>query len=180
MVSITTERLELREFRMNDWLQVHVFNSDPEVVRYLGWGPNTKEQTKKFVREAISRQRDPLRKKYDLGIALKEKEELIGSCSIGIKEQEEGVIGICLNRSFWGKGYGTEAMRALINFGFEKLQLKRILTGVDKENVSSLHMVENVGMRKSSQALNHHSIKGKPREFFSYVIPNPRLDNQRS
>ena len=45
MVLIQTERLVLREFNEDDWRAVHEYASDPKVVRYMDWGPNTQEET---------------------------------------------------------------------------------------------------------------------------------------
>ncbi len=56
MTSLETARLVLREFRERDWQAVHEYASDPEVVRYVEWGPNTETETRSFVRRAISHQ----------------------------------------------------------------------------------------------------------------------------
>jgi RimJ/RimL family protein N-acetyltransferase len=53
-----TKRLILREFKEADWKPVHSYASDPEVVRYVDWGPNTVEETQNFIQRAITTQKE--------------------------------------------------------------------------------------------------------------------------
>lgn len=49
-----TERLVLRDFEEADWEAVHCYASDPEVVRYMSWGPNTEEDTRGFIQRKLA------------------------------------------------------------------------------------------------------------------------------
>lgn len=53
MVLIETSRLVIREFTESDWESVHEYAKNGEILIYQIWGPNTEEQTKTFVKEAI-------------------------------------------------------------------------------------------------------------------------------
>jgi RimJ/RimL family protein N-acetyltransferase len=136
MVLIETERLILREFREEDWKAVHEYASDLEVVRYMDWGPNTEEETRNFIRRAISQQNEKPRRNFTLAIVLKSENRLIGGCGIIISDpaNQQGYIGYCLNRSFWSRGYATEDAKALVRFGFEKLNLHRIFATCDPKS----------------------------------------------
>ena len=52
---IETERLHLREIRATDEDDIHAYASDPEVVRLMIWGPNTREATREFLDRALQR-----------------------------------------------------------------------------------------------------------------------------
>ncbi|MGA3191879.1 MAG: GNAT family N-acetyltransferase [Candidatus Bathyarchaeia archaeon] len=119
-----------------DWQSVHRYASDPEVVRYMSWGPNTEEETKGFIQRALAGQNERPRRNYTLAIVVRNENELIGSCSICVSnlDNREGWIGYCLNRCFWGKGYATETANALVDFGFDKLNLHRIFATCDPAN----------------------------------------------
>jgi len=78
MEIIRTERLVLREFEEADWRAAHSYGSNPEVVRYMDWGPNTEEDTKKFIQRTIASQKGQPRKTYTLAIVLKPENRLIG------------------------------------------------------------------------------------------------------
>lgn len=62
---IETERLILRDFLPEDGEQVQTYARDPEVVRYLDWGPNTPEETRAFIDRAIRSSRDQPRRAYN-------------------------------------------------------------------------------------------------------------------
>ena len=128
MKIIKTERLFLRNLEVNDWQAVNEYASDPEVVRYMDWGPNTEKETKDFIQRAMSTQEEKPRRVYSLAIVVEKEDRLIGSCGINVSnpENREGWLGYCLDRNFWGKGYGTEVARGLMDFGFTELALHRI------------------------------------------------------
>ena len=79
----------------------------------MAWGPNSEEDTARFLRRAIvKRSREP-RTQFELAVTLKESSQLIGACGIRVSNLElrEGDIGYCLTRDHWGRGYATEAAR---------------------------------------------------------------------
>jgi ribosomal-protein-alanine N-acetyltransferase len=60
MKAIETERLLLRDLAASDRHPVHEYASDPEVVRFMDWGPNTEEETNEFIERSILSQRKSL------------------------------------------------------------------------------------------------------------------------
>lgn len=172
MVAIQSKRILLREFRENDWEKVHSYASDPEVVRYMDWGPNTKEETKAFISRSISSQKEEPRRKYTLAITLKGENKPIGSCDICVasSENKEGWIGYCLNRQSWNKGYATETAEALLKFGFQQLDLHRIFATVDPDNIASIHVLEKAGMKHEGHLREHKWSKGRWRDSLLYSI----------
>ncbi len=86
MDTIKTDRLTLRDLEERDWEAVHSYASDPEVVRYIDWGPNTEDDTKKFIQRSIAGQTEQPRKSYGFAIVLKEGDRLIGTCGIDLSD----------------------------------------------------------------------------------------------
>jgi RimJ/RimL family protein N-acetyltransferase len=172
MVTIVTERLELREFNQADWVLVHEYASDPEVTRYVGWGPNSLEDTKNFILRAMSYQREEPRRKFDLAITLKEGNTLIGGCSIRVSDPDnrEGSIGYLLRRQFWGRGYATEASQALLDFGFGKLGMHRISAWCDVENTASSRVLERIGMQREGRLREFRLIRGEWHDSYLYAV----------
>ena len=172
MVVIRSKRLLLQEFRENDWQKVHSYASDPEVVRYMDWGPNAEEETKAFISRSISSQKEKPRKRYTLAITLKEENKLIGSCDLCVEspENKEGWIGYCLNRQFWRRGYATETAQALLEFGFQQLSLHRIFAAVDPDNIGSIRVLEKTGMQYEGHLREHKWAKGRWRDSLLYAI----------
>ncbi len=172
MVALQSKRIQLREFRENDWEKVHSYASDPDVVRYMDWGPNTEEETKAFISRSISSQKEKPRRRYTLAITLKGENKPIGSCDLCVasSENKEGWIGYCLNRQSWNKGYATETAEALLKFGFQQLDLHRIFATVDPDNIASINVLEKAGMRYEGHLREHKWSKGRWRDSLLYAI----------
>jgi RimJ/RimL family protein N-acetyltransferase len=172
MEIIRTERLLLRDFEEADWKAAHSYGSDPEVVRYMDWGPNTVEDTKQFIQRAIAHQKEQPRRTYTLAIVLKLENNLIGGCGIYVSnlENREGWIGYCLNRNFWKQGYATETAKALLKLGFTQLNLHRIFATCDPANIASAHVLEKIGMQREGHFREHKWAKGEWRDSLLYAI----------
>jgi RimJ/RimL family protein N-acetyltransferase len=180
MVVIQSQRLLLREFKEVDWQAVHRYASDPEVVRFMDWGPNTENETKAFVSRSISSQKEKPRRKYTLAITLKGDNKIIGSCGICVvsSENKEGWIGYCLSRQLWRNGYATEAAKALLGFGFQGLGLHRIFATVDPANLASINVLEKIGMQLEGHLREHKWVKGKWRDSLLYAILESEWKNK--
>jgi len=169
---LQTERLILRDFREEDWRDAHEYGSDAETVKYMPFGPNTEEETKDFISRALARQKETPRLFYDFAIVKKPGKKLIGSCSINIIDSPNGeaMIGYILHRDYWNKGYITEAARAVVAFGFEQMNLHRIIASCDPENTGSYHVMEKIGMQREGYLRQEKMFKGVWRDFLLYAI----------
>ena len=167
-----TERLLLRDLRSSDREAVHKYSSDPDVVQYMDWGPNTDKDDKEFLERTITAQKENPRRNFTLAIIMKDTRRLIGSC--GIHESNpadrEGWIGYCLNRRYWHQGFGTETAKALLEFGFNHLRFHRIFATCIPANTASAHVLEKTGMRLEGHLRQHRLVKGEWRDSFLYAI----------
>lgn len=172
MFTVRTKRLVLRDLNEADWQAVHDYASDPEVVRYMDWGPNTEEQTENFIQRAIASQKEQPRRNYTLAIVLEVENRLIGSCGLNVSnpDNQEGWIGYCLNRHFWGRGYATETAEAFLSYGFDQLSLHRIFAMCDPANVASAYVLEKIGMQREGHLREHKLAKGSWRDSLLYAI----------
>jgi len=169
---ITTPRLVLRDFIENDWEVVHEYGSDAEVARYMPWGPNTEEDTRALIARAIASRSEEPRTKFELAVTIAESGRLIGGCGIRISRPDDlgADMGYCLRRDCWGIGFGTEASRALVAFGFQELGLHRIVATCDPENTASSHVLEKTGMRREALLRSDSKIDGRWRDSYLYAI----------
>lgn len=175
MTDLHLERLRLRDWREDDWPQAHVYASDPEVVRYLDWGPNTEEETRAFIRLTLQMRQASPRMRHDFAVALAESDEVIGGCRIWIEsaEHREASIGYSLARAHWGSGYATELARGLVRFGFETLGMHRIWAIVEPENAASARVLEKLGLQREGRLRDHRYAKGRWRDSVLYAILAP-------
>lgn len=172
MVKIETQRLILREFDDEDWVSVHAYASDPEVSKYMEWGPNTEKETRNFVKGARHFRRDDPRRHYELAIFHKEDKRLVGGCGLTVFDPglKQAALGYTLHRSYWNKGIASEAAAALIRYGFEQLGLHRIHASCDVLNLGSAAVMKKCGMRQEGHFLEERLIKGHWRDTFLYAI----------
>ena len=171
-VTIETERLILREFRRDDREEVHDYAVDPEVCRYMPWGPNTEDETGAFIERAItSRHRDP-RLHFELAVTLRETGRLIGGAGIRAADEcfRTADMGYCLRRDVWGEGFATETATGLIGFGFRQLSVHRIWATCDTGNVRSEHVLEKAGMKLEGTMRDDTWLRGHWRSSHLYSI----------
>ena len=169
---IETGRLLLREFVEDDAEAVQEYASDPEVVTFMPWGPNTQDETRDFIARAIAARNEEPRMKHDFAIILKSTEVLIGGCGIYLttKQNREGSIGYCTNRLFWGLGHATEVAEALIDFGFSELRLHRIFATCDPANIASARVLEKSGMQHEGRMRENEMLRGRWRDSSLYAV----------
>jgi len=171
MVQLKTSRLLLRELTPDDYEGVHAYGSDPEVTRYMEWGPNTPEDTRIFLTRAIERQHENPRLNYTLAIDHPDH-GVIGGCGIYITstQNRNASIGYCLNRSHWGKGYATEIAGKLIAYGFEALGMHRITATCDPRNTASWRVMEHNAMKREGHLREDKQMRGEWRDSYIYSI----------
>ena len=170
MVTLISGPIILREFTRDDFEAAHQYGSDPEVVKYMQWGPNTRAETRRFIEKCIQNQVLKPRTNYELGITLDGR--IIGGCGITIHSfaDKHAEIGYCLRRDMWRKGIGTQVAARLIEFGFKELGLHRITAKCDTENTASYRIMEKVYMQREGVLRDEKNIRGKWRDSYLYSI----------
>jgi len=148
--TLRTERLILRPWRDSDRAPFAQMNDDPDVMRYFP-AMLTAEESKRLV-ERIQTHFD------DHGYGLWAVEviggpEFIGYCGllqVGFEAPFAPAveIGWRLAREHWDKGYATEAARAVLTYGFDKLGLDEIVSFTAPSNKRSVRVMERIGMTR--------------------------------
>lgn len=147
-VVLRSARLELREFTIEDWSAVHEYASRSEACRFQPWGPNSSEESRAFVEEAVAAAKQEPRTRYALAVVLAATGELIGTAELHVRSSRfrTGELAYIVNPDYWGQGYATEAARAVLKFGFGDLGLHRIFGTCDPRNTASARVLQKVGM----------------------------------
>lgn len=169
---IETDRLIIREFSEGDFNSVHTYASKAEVTKYLPFGPNNEKDTELFLKKVMGYRLQNPRCDYEFAVVLKESNTLLGGCGIHITNigNREASIGYCFDNQFWGNGYASESAGAVIDFGFQRLNLHRIFATCHPDNIGSARVMEKVGMTKEGHLREHKFQKGKWRDSFIYSI----------
>src|SRR5580704_5020348 len=108
---IETQRLLLRPYQSEDWAQVHFYAALPDFSRFEVWGPNSIEDTKRFVAACIANMSERPILAYQLAVIQKDAQRLIGGVTLRRKnaQAQEALLGYAIHPDFQRAGYATEA-----------------------------------------------------------------------
>ena len=165
---IQTERLVLRDFEPEDWHRVHTYARDPEVIRYMDWGPNSEAETQAFIARARATSDQDPRKEYDLAIIFRPTGALIGGVTLKVAaaDPHSAELGYTLHRQAWGQGLGTELARELVKFGFLQLGVRRIWAKCRPENIGSFRVMKKAGLDFEEYIINDKTVRGRSVDSF--------------
>ena len=87
---------------------------------------------------------------FQWAIADRETDEMMGTATLNRWDEENrrADVGFILAREFWGRGLAQEAVRRVLRFGFEEMNLHRVEADVDPENEASLALLERLGFQR--------------------------------
>ncbi|HKL80471.1 MAG TPA: GNAT family N-acetyltransferase [Mobilitalea sp.] len=146
---IETIRLQLRRFEYTDVEDMYNnWASDPEVVKYLPWGPHESiKVTRKRISDWILNY--SYDNNYNWAICFKRNNEVIGSISAEILNDRDGIceVGYCIGRKYWGQGIMTEALRAVMHYLFYEVGYQKITARHDILNPASGKVMQKTGMQ---------------------------------
>ncbi|MDP2214278.1 GNAT family N-acetyltransferase [Phenylobacterium sp.] len=169
---LETERLILRDFRLEDTEAVHVYGSDPEVTQFMPWGPNSPQDTAAFMARVLEQQATWPRLDLGLAIELKSEAQVVGSIALHLRDVPNATVemGYVLRRDLWGLGLVTEAGRAMIDMGFGVCGLHRIVASCDVRNVGSYRVMEKLGLRREGRLRKDRMIGAEWRDTYVYAL----------
>ena len=106
------------------------------------------------------------------GIARKGDSKLIGTCGYTDwdKTAHKGEIGYDLDPAYWGQGIMTEALRAILEYGFKKMGLNRIQAVIDSENTRSQKLVLRLGFKKEGVLRHNSTFRGQFRDDVCFSL----------
>lgn len=163
-------KLHYREFTIADVHDVHAYCSDPQVVQWSTWGPNTFDQTAAFIEDTVRTRGVKDRVAYSLAATL--DGTVIGSVAVWTTDTDDrnGELGYTFHRSYWGNGYATEAVRQLLELGFGQLQLERIAATCHPDNIGSIRVLEKSGFQFEGRLRSHKLVRGARRDSLLYAV----------
>lgn len=148
MIILETDRFILRHFVPDDLDDLFALYSDPEVRQYFPEGTLSYEETRAELEWFL----DGHPEHPQLGLwatVHKESGRFIGRCGLlpwTIDGRPEVEVAYMIAKEYWGLGLGTEAARAILDYGFEKLNLTRLICLIDTGNQASINVAKNIGM----------------------------------
>lgn len=144
---IETDRIILREFTIADYKDVYEFGSNLEVQKYTG---DKIIESLNEAKELIKNVWYEDYKQYGYGrwaVIYKPENKIIGFAGLKyLPEFNETDIGFRFLPEYWGKGLATEVSKEIIKYGFEKLNLDKIIGIAIADNIGSCKVLEKIGL----------------------------------
>jgi RimJ/RimL family protein N-acetyltransferase len=149
-LQIKTERLVLRDVTEADLPVLLAQAQEPEARGGILAYQADETYNRVCLMTAIEWARVGRRENYTLAVERKADGAVVGSCSIAnVREDSiEAALGWHYGVKYWGKGYGTEAARALLYIGFEIGRVAEIYADCFADNFASIRIMEKIGMRQ--------------------------------
>jgi RimJ/RimL family protein N-acetyltransferase len=164
-----TKRLIIRYFQETDWKDLYNYLSREEIYIFEPGEVISEDKAKEMVLE-----RSVKRNFYAL--ELKENKKMIGHIyfeQIEPKHLNTWEAGFIVNPDYQNKGYGTDALRKIIENGFQENKIHRIIGNCNPENIASWKIMEKAGMEREGHLKKNIYFKkdgdGNPRWQDTYV-----------
>ncbi len=143
-----TSRLTLRYLTTRDKEALIPILGDPEVMHFSIIGVHSQKQIKQFIEQRLL---SYLEHGFGLyALVHKQNKELIGYCGFfiqSIEHKNEVEIGYRLAKKYWGQGLGTEAAKAVIEYGQQRFNFKRFICLIEPKNIRSIRVATKLGMK---------------------------------
>lgn len=169
-MAIATERLTLRSLTLDDAADLFAYASDPEMAAFVEWPQHeTIADSNIHIRRMLAHHAAG---NYHWGITERNDGRLIGSCGFvaTAPAHRRAEIIYAVARHRWGEGIATEAVAAVIRFGFMDLDLNRIEARCLPEHVASRRVMVKLGMSFEGVLRQHVLMKGRFVDLAMYAV----------
>lgn len=141
---------------MSDLDALFALYSDPDVRRYFPEGTLTYEETQEELEWFLNGH--PRHPELGLWATIhKETNQFIGRCGLlpwVIDGRPEVEVAYMLAKAYWGQGLGTEAAQGILDYGFKQLDLSRLICLIDRDNLASIKVAQNIGMSFEKEGMD--------------------------
>lgn len=145
---LETKNLIINAPELSDFNNLYALQTDADVMKYIGQGVRTETEVMEGLQKAITHYQ---KHQFSLGCVFeKESKAFIGRAGLIYLAYDESQpdieVGYALTKQAWNKGYGTELARALIQWGFVHLTVKKLVGVINPRNERSRRVLEKVQM----------------------------------
>ena len=156
MKTIYTERLILRGWLLDDLNDLYEYAKNPQVGPMAGWKPHSSKE------ESLNALKYNIENDNRWAIVLKENEKVIGSINLNPDENRgkycAKLISFALSADYWGNGYMTEAVKRVVKYAFEEMNVDMISDFHYPHNFHSKRVIEKCGFRYEGTIKNGSKI----------------------
>lgn len=167
-----TPRLQARAFSVADVDAFVAYRADPDVARYQSWSDYTLDRGTAFVASLQGAEPGVPGEWFQFALEARSDRTLVGDLAfkVNANEPREAEVGFTLAAAQHGKGYATEALRALLGYAFETFGLHRVVAVTDALNAPAAALLERVGMRQEAHFVENIFFKGAWGSEFLFAL----------
>ena len=172
-ISLKTERLNIKPISKLNIEDVFKLQSLEETAKFNTSGiPKNIDETKITVENWIVENAKENTKRFTFSVELINWNEFIDLIWINLGKEyyKNAEVWFQYDYKFWNKGYATESLRKILDFGFENLKLHRIEAGCAIENIGSISVLEKVGMLREAHTRKLLPLKSGWSDNYGYAI----------
>jgi RimJ/RimL family protein N-acetyltransferase len=172
-IHIATKRTQLRFIELSDLHAIHHLLSFPETDEFNTLGiPANEQETKAIIAPLIAANSAHEILNYTFAIEDKSSNDFIGIFGLKLwaPKHRRGEVWYKLLPKEWNKGFATEVLSAVIDYGFDTLNLHRIQAGCAVENIASIKVLENAGMIREGRGRLVLPLKSGWSDNYEYSI----------
>ncbi|MFJ7826511.1 GNAT family N-acetyltransferase [Psychrobacillus sp. NPDC096623] len=168
---LETNRLILREVIEEDAEDMFQYLSDKDVVKPMGLSPF---ETVNDVLDEVGWYKSIYIEGTGIrwGITLKDSGKVIGSCGFlnMLTKHYRAEVGYELSKDYWSRGIASEALEAVVKYGYQHFQLERIEALIEPTNLPSQKLVEKLGFKREGLLRHYEYTCGKFDDLYMYSI----------
>jgi len=139
---------------------MEMVNDTERVGRHIGIsGPVSLESEREFVSAALENG------KTIFSMITRDGDAFIGNIELDPGKDNTAELGIAVRSSMQDKGYGSEAVKKILSYGFEELRLQRVILNVHKDNPRAIHVYEKLGFKKTGESGNSYKMDIFKKEY---------------
>ncbi len=168
---LSTSRLVLRNLVLEDSENLFAMRTDNQVMKYLGCdNMKNEEKAREYIQKMTRDVYD--NKAIEWAITLKDENQLIGKLGFWriVIQHRRAEIGYSMFPKFFGKGIMTEAIRAVLDYGFEILNLQSVEANLDPANTKSINLLTRTGFTKEGHFKERYFHNGEFTDTASYSL----------
>ena len=162
-ILLLAERLTIRKLERQDAEWLFRYPSTPSVNRFQFWEPSSVEEVQSFIEASGKVGKDQFGAWCQLGLFLSDRGQLVGDCGFRLLEADpsQAEIAVTVSPEFQGRGFGDEAVRALLDLLILKEGKRRVFASVDPGNTKAVALFKRVGMRAEAHFVESLWFKGR-------------------
>lgn len=171
--TLISDRITLRLINSSDLRSIHKLHSLPETDKFNTLGiPKNSEETQSIIESWIAEHNLDEIKNYTFAIIQKQTDEFIGLFGLKLsnKKYKKGEIWYKIHPNYWRKGFATESVNLVLDYGFNTLNLHRIQAGCAVDNIGSIKVLEKVGMIREGRGRQLLPLRSGWSDNFEYSI----------